>query len=340
MHNIRNSVAAAAVALTVGISMNDIKKGLLNFRGVQRRFNKIFTYNNIDFYDDYAHHPTEIKVVLEGVNIVYKGYDKICVFQPHRISRLKDLKNEFSFAFKDADTVILCPIYAAGEKIKLGFNYLNFAKQLIKNSKVKLFLVKDNIQKVEQFVVLGAGFDLRSIRYSNDKLKVFELDKKNTQNFKLDTLKKAKIKTNNISYIECDLNNSDWSIDLIKQGFKKNKKTLFLFESVGCYLEENIVNNILSTINNISSKGSIVIQDLYSTRFLHKDEFQRVKRGKKLIQNFGENWNFTINMDNNVDSEISKLLEKNNLTPLENYICGKNSTKSKNPFYAISLSKV
>ena len=146
IHNIRNSVAAAAVALTVGISVSDIKKGLLKFKGVQRRFNKIFTYNKIDFFDDYAHHPTEIKVVLEGVNKVYKGYDKICVFQPHRISRLKDLKNEFSFAFKDANTVILCPIYAAGEKIRLGFNYLNFAKQLIKNSKVKLFLVKDNIQ--------------------------------------------------------------------------------------------------------------------------------------------------------------------------------------------------
>ena len=134
------------MALTVGISISDIKKGLLNFKGVQRRFNKIFTYNNIDFYDDYAHHPTEIKVVLEGVNKVYNGYDKVCVFQPHRISRLKDLRKEFSFAFKDADTVVLCPIYTAGEKIKLGFSYLNFAKEIIKNSKVKLFLVNDNIQ--------------------------------------------------------------------------------------------------------------------------------------------------------------------------------------------------
>ena len=201
-------------------------------------------------------------------------------------------------------------------------------------------LVKNNIQKVEQFVVLGAGFDLRSIRYSNDNLKIFELDKKNTQKLKLDTLKKANIITNNISYIECDFNYNYWSNDLIKQGFKKNKKTLFLFESVNCYLEEKIVNNILSTIKSISAKGSMVIQDIYSTRFLHQDEFQRVKRGKKLIQNFGENWNFTINMDNNVESEISKLLKKNNLIPLENYICGKNSTKSKNPFYAISLSKV
>tara|TARA_B100001057_G_scaffold335152_1_gene335770 strand:+ start:1860 stop:3254 length:1395 start_codon:yes stop_codon:yes gene_type:complete len=151
IHNIRNSVAAAAVALTVGISILNIKKGLLNFKGVQRRFNKIFTYNNVDFYDDYAHHPTEIKVVLEGVKKVYDGYDKVCVFQPHRISRLKDLKKEFSFAFRNANTVILCPIYTAGEKIKLGFNYLSFAKEIIKNSKVKLFIVND-LNQLAKFI--------------------------------------------------------------------------------------------------------------------------------------------------------------------------------------------
>ena len=146
IHNVRNSVAATAVALTVGISILNIKRGLLNFEGVQRRFNKIFTYNNIDFYDDYAHHPTEIKEVLEGVKKVYGGYDKVCIFQPHRISRLKDLRKDFSFSFKNADTVVLCPIYSAGEKIKLGFNYIKFAKEIIKNSKVKLFMVDDNFQ--------------------------------------------------------------------------------------------------------------------------------------------------------------------------------------------------
>ena len=83
---------------------------------------------------------------MKGVNKVYSGYEKVCIFQPHRISRLKDLKKDFSLAFKDADTVILCPIYTAGEKIKLGFNYLSFAKEIIKKSKVELFLVKNNIQ--------------------------------------------------------------------------------------------------------------------------------------------------------------------------------------------------
>jgi UDP-N-acetylmuramate--alanine ligase len=62
------------------------------------------------------------------------------------VSRLKDLRKEFSLAFKNADIVVLCPVYSAGEKIKLGFNYINFAKEIIKNSKVKLFLVNDNFQ--------------------------------------------------------------------------------------------------------------------------------------------------------------------------------------------------
>ena len=146
LHNVRNSVAAMAVALTVGISIPNIKKGLANFKGVQRRFNRIFSYNKIDYYDDYAHHPTEIKVVLEGIKKVYKDYDKICVFQPHRISRVKNLRNDFSYAFKNANIVVLCPIYTAGEKIKLGFSYITFAREIIKNSKVKLFLVNDNIQ--------------------------------------------------------------------------------------------------------------------------------------------------------------------------------------------------
>ena len=146
IHNIRNSTAAVAVASTIGIPKQIIKKGLKEFKGVQRRFSKIFTYRETSFYDDYAHHPTEIKEVLNGVRAAYKENEIICVFQPHRISRLKDLKKEFSMSFKKADTVILCPIYVAGEKLKLGFNYNNFAKDIIRNSKVKLFLVNDQYQ--------------------------------------------------------------------------------------------------------------------------------------------------------------------------------------------------
>ena len=146
LHNIRNATAATAVAVTIGISVKIIKEALKEFKGVQRRFNKIFTFKESIFFDDYAHHPTEIKELLNGVRQVYKKEEIICVFQPHRISRLKDLKKKFSLSFKNANSVILCPVYAAGEKLKLGFNYLNFAKEIIKNSKVNVFLVKNEIQ--------------------------------------------------------------------------------------------------------------------------------------------------------------------------------------------------
>ena len=146
LHNIRNATAAAAVASTIGISKKIIKQSLKEFKGVQRRFNKIFTFKEVDFFDDYAHHPTEIKELLEGVRQTYKKEEIICVFQPHRVSRINNLKKEFSLSFKNANSVILCPVYAAGEKLKLSFNYLNFAKTIIKNSKVNVFLVKDEIQ--------------------------------------------------------------------------------------------------------------------------------------------------------------------------------------------------
>ncbi len=146
LHNIRNATAAAAVAFTIGIPKKIINESLYKFEGVQRRFNKIFSYRGVNFFDDYAHHPTEIKELINGVHKVYDKEEIFCIFQPHRISRLKDLKKEFSLCFDKAQAVILCPIYKAGEKIKLGFNYLNFAKEIAERSKVKVYLVKDQYQ--------------------------------------------------------------------------------------------------------------------------------------------------------------------------------------------------
>ena len=145
LHNIRNATAAIAAASSVGISSKIIKKGLKDFEGVERRFTKLFSLQGVPFFDDYAHHPTEIKEVLNGVKEVYKNKEIVCVFQPHRISRVKNLKKEFSLAFKKADTVVLCPIYKAGENISLGFTYSNFAREIIKNSNIKLILIKNNL---------------------------------------------------------------------------------------------------------------------------------------------------------------------------------------------------
>ncbi len=151
IHNIRNATAAAALAFTIGLPEKYIKIGLYNFKGVQRRFTHLFDYNKISFYDDYAHHPTEISSVLRSVKNVHKNKKIVCVFQPHRISRVVNLKKEFTKCFKLADTVLLCPIFSANEKLKLNFTYKSFANLIIKNSSVNLIKI-ENEKQLKRFI--------------------------------------------------------------------------------------------------------------------------------------------------------------------------------------------
>ncbi len=166
-HNILNSVAAIGVCLNLGIKIEVIKKALLKFSGVQRRMTKIFEKNENEFYDDYAHHPTEIYSVLEGIKKVSKNKKITSVFQPHRFSRVNLLKKEFSRSFKFSDRVVLCPIYAAGEKTNKNFNLIKFGKMIALNSKANVIIVKNeknfqnflkkNLIKNEIIIGMGAG---------------------------------------------------------------------------------------------------------------------------------------------------------------------------------------
>ena len=115
-HNVLNAAAAFIVCLNLGADVKIIKKSLRNFSGVQRRMTKVFSKNSNDFYDDYAHHPTEIKSILEGVQNVNPSRKIISIFEPHRYTRVMSLKNEFSKCFFKSNLVIICPLYAAGEK--------------------------------------------------------------------------------------------------------------------------------------------------------------------------------------------------------------------------------
>jgi UDP-N-acetylmuramate--alanine ligase len=145
-HNVLNATASIAVCLDLGIKVEIIKKAMKNFSGVQRRLTKIFTKNKKEFYDDYAHHPTEINSVLDGLKQVYKSRKIISVFQPHRYSRIKNLKNEFSSCFKKSNIVVLCPVYSAGEKKDSKYNPSNFAKQIAANSQAQVIIVKNEIE--------------------------------------------------------------------------------------------------------------------------------------------------------------------------------------------------
>ena len=164
-HNALNAAAAFIVCLNLGADQNLIKKSLKNFSGVQRRMTKIFSKNKNDFYDDYAHHPTEISSILEGVHNVSAKRKIISVFEPHRYSRVLSLKKEFSKCFSKSSLVIMCPLYAAGEKKNFKFNLINFANLIAKNSKTQVIIVKDEIELCKYFkknlteneIIIGMG---------------------------------------------------------------------------------------------------------------------------------------------------------------------------------------
>ncbi len=113
-HNALNATAAIAVADQLKVPAEAIRKGLKSFSGVKRRFTRTGTVGGITVIDDYGHHPVEISAVLRAARQSTRR-DVIAVVQPHRYSRVHDLFNEFATAFNDADTVIVAPIYAAGE---------------------------------------------------------------------------------------------------------------------------------------------------------------------------------------------------------------------------------
>lgn len=113
-HNISNATAAIAVANRLGISEEDIRKGLAAFGGVKRRFTLTGSWNGVSVFDDYGHHPVEIRAVLKAARESCSGRI-IAVHQPHRYTRLSSLFQEFATCFNDADSVMLAPVYAAGE---------------------------------------------------------------------------------------------------------------------------------------------------------------------------------------------------------------------------------
>ena len=114
-HNVLNATAAVAIAHQLEVDAEKIAEGLSHFRGVDRRFQLRGQARGITVVDDYGHHPTEIRATLAAAREC--GYKKIhVVFQPHRFSRTLDLMDQFAGAFRDADTVIVLPIYAASEE--------------------------------------------------------------------------------------------------------------------------------------------------------------------------------------------------------------------------------
>lgn len=117
MHNVYNALAAAALCCEIGVPPYVIQGSLARFQGIRRRCEFLGEWNGVTLIDDYAHHPTAVRMTLETLRKLYAGRRIWCVFQPHQISRTTALIDEFSESFGEADEVLLAPVYAARESV-------------------------------------------------------------------------------------------------------------------------------------------------------------------------------------------------------------------------------
>jgi len=137
MHNQSNAAAACATAAAIGISEEEARIQLATFPGTWRRFEyRGKTKKGVLVYDDYGHHPTEVVATLEGARALYRGNRLVVIFQPHLFSRTKQLLSQFALSFRDADKLIVVPIYAARELVDSTIDHLIFADNVQKTHTV------------------------------------------------------------------------------------------------------------------------------------------------------------------------------------------------------------
>lgn len=165
-HNALNAVAAIAVADQLKVPAEAIRKGLKSFSGVKRRFTRTGVVSGITIIDDYGHHPVEISSVLRAARQSSRR-DVIAVVQPHRYSRVHDLFDDFATCFNDADTVLVAPIYAAGEQPMAGVTHEELVArirarghrdvQVLDKPETLAAVIAERAAEGDYVVCLGAG---------------------------------------------------------------------------------------------------------------------------------------------------------------------------------------
>jgi UDP-N-acetylmuramate--alanine ligase len=161
MHNIENTVAAAAVAHVLGIPAIKIKQSISTFKGVKRRFEYIIKNEDQIYIDDYAHHPEELRALMSSAINLFPGKKCTIIFQPHLFSRTRDLADQFAEVLGMAEEIILLPVYPAREKPIPGVSS-GLIGGKIKNSHVSLLNKEETLERIKDsrpvlLLTAGAG---------------------------------------------------------------------------------------------------------------------------------------------------------------------------------------
>ncbi|PKR79841.1 UDP-N-acetylmuramate--L-alanine ligase [Brumimicrobium salinarum] len=158
VHNAENALAVIALCDTIGLSVEEVKMSIGNFKGVKRRFEYILSQKKITYIDDYAHHPTAIKGLITSVRLLHPESPIYLIFQPHLYSRTQDFMDEFAEALGTADYVYLLPIYPARELPIKGVTSEALSTLIPSNAKFgNAKMMFEWLEKVQNGVVLTVG---------------------------------------------------------------------------------------------------------------------------------------------------------------------------------------
>ena len=169
MHNVENAIAAIAVASSLEIENDKIKAAVESFKGVKRRFEYVIKNDRLVFIDDYAHHPEELRALINGAKSLFRQKKCTVIFQPHLYSRTKDLADGFAEVLDLADEVILLPIYPArelpieGVSSEMILEKMNSERKKVMTSEELLNWIKNDYAKTlnkefgEILITAGAG---------------------------------------------------------------------------------------------------------------------------------------------------------------------------------------
>lgn len=160
-HNVQNALAAIGTCLELEVPFESIKKSLENFRNAERRLDLKGYFRGVPVYDDYGHHPTEIRAVINSLREMYPDRRIILVFQPHRYSRTYHLFNEFVEVLKPLENLIITEIYSAGEKNLYGVSAEDLAKackaKFLPNKEEVFEELRKIVSEKDVVLFLGAG---------------------------------------------------------------------------------------------------------------------------------------------------------------------------------------
>ena len=187
------------------------------------------------------------------------------------------------------------------------------------------------IPHVEQFVVMGAGYDARAYgNFQHNDVKFFELDQANEQQQKRASLESAGIPCEHVSFVSIDFARERIFDRLIESGYDPDKKTLFLWEGVTLYLSETDVRKTMQDIRGSAAKGSILLSDIYADRF-----FERVKKGagKKAMDYTNEGLDFSLDFTMEYEEALSNFVSSESMAVGETFFMGRNSEKG--PFMVV-----